>query len=73
MKNVETELQFLINTRDYIIELIEKDFKDNKKFCAFTKQKIIKQISWVYNQEVDYIERNHEDYLDRLDSEHEDN
>ena len=44
MRNIETEIQFLINTRDYIIELIEKDFKENKKFCAFTKQKIIKML-----------------------------
>tara|TARA_B110000908_G_C10170558_1_gene410615 strand:- start:886 stop:1107 length:222 start_codon:yes stop_codon:yes gene_type:complete len=73
MRNIETEIQFLINTRDYIIELIEKDFKDNKKLCVYSKQKILKQVSWLYYQEVDYIERNHEDYLEGLDNKHEDN
>jgi len=56
-----------------MIDLVEKDFKENKKFCAFTKQKILKQVSWLYYQEVDYIERNPKDYLEGLDNEHEDN
>ncbi|MGC6428289.1 MAG: hypothetical protein ACON4D_01850 [Flavobacteriales bacterium] len=73
MKNIEKELQFLIKTRDYILELIEKDFRSNKKLCVFSKQKILKQVSWLYYQEIDYIERNSEDYLDWLDNEHEEN
>ena len=73
MRNIETEIQFILESKEYIIDLVEKDFKENKKFCAFTKQKIIKQISWVYNQEIDYIERNPKDYLEGLDNEHEEN
>tara|TARA_R110001583_G_C5657981_1_gene409371 strand:- start:2350 stop:2571 length:222 start_codon:yes stop_codon:yes gene_type:complete len=73
MRNIETEIQFILESKEYIIDLVEKDFKENKKFCAFTKQKIIKQISWVYNQEIDYIDRNSEDYLDGLDNQQEQN
>ena len=73
MKKIKTEIQFILESKEYIIDLVEKDFKENKKFCAFTKQKILKQVSWLYYQEVDYIERNHEDYLEGLDNEHEDN
>ena len=73
MENKEIELQFLIDTREYILELIEKDFRKNKKLCVFSKQKIIKQVSWIYYQEIDYIERNYEDYLDGLDNEYENN
>lgn len=73
MENKEIELQFLIDTREYILELIEKDFRKNKKLCVFSKQKIIKQVSWIYYQEIDYIERNYKDYLDGLDNEYENN
>lgn len=73
MENKEIEIQFLRDTREYILELIEKDFRKNKKFCVFSKQKIIKQVSWLYYQEIDYIERNYEDYLDGLDDEYEQN
>ena len=73
MENKEIELQFLKDTREYILELIEKDFRKNKKLCVFSKQKIIKQIDWLYYQEIDYIERNYEDYLDGLDNEYENN
>ena len=44
MRNIETEIQFILESKEYIIDLVEKDFKENKKFCAFTKQKILKQI-----------------------------
>ena len=73
MENKEIELQFLKDTREYILELIEKDFRKNKKLCVFSKQKIRKQVSWLYYQEIDYIERNYEDYLDGLDNDHEHN
>ena len=73
MENTEIEIQFLKDTREYILELIEKDFRKNKKLCVFSKQKIIKQVSWLYYQEIDYIERNYEDYLDGLDNEYENN
>ena len=73
MESKEIELQFLKDTREYILELIEKDFRKNKKLCVFSKQKIIKQVSWLYYQEIDYIERNYEDYLDGLDDEYEQN
>lgn len=73
MESKEIEIQFLKDTREYILELIEKDFKENKKLCVFSKQKIIKQVSWLYYQEIDYIERNYEDYLDELDNEYENN
>lgn len=73
MESKEIELQFLKDTREYILELIEKDFKENKKLCVFNKQKIIKQVSLLYYQEIDYIERNYEDYLDGLDNEYENN
>lgn len=73
MRNIETEIQFILESKEYIIDLVEKDFKENKKFCAFTKQKIIKTLHWIYNEEIDYIERNPKDYLDGLDNEHEDN
>ena len=73
MENKEIEIQFLIDTREYILDLIEKDFKENKRLCVFSKQKIIKQVSWLYYQEIDYIERNYEDYLDGLDNEYENN
>jgi hypothetical protein len=73
MRNIETEIQFILESKEYIIDLVEKDFKENKKFCAFTKQKILKQVSWLYYQEVDYIGRNPKDYLEGLDNEHEDN
>ena len=73
MESKEIELQFLKDTREYILELIEKDFRKNKKLCVFSKQKIKKQVSWLYFQEIDYIERNYEDYLDGLDNEHEQN
>ena len=73
MENKEIEIQFLRDTREYILELIEKDFRKNKKLCVFSKQKIIKQVSWLYYQEIDYIERNYEDYLDGLYNEYEQN
>ena len=73
MENKEIEIQFLKDTREYILELIEKDFRKNKKLCVFSKQKIIKQIDWLYYQEIDYIEKNYEDYLDGLDNEYENN
>ena len=73
MESKEIELQFLKDTREYILELIEKDFRKNKKLCVFNKQKIIKQVSWLFTQEIDYIERNYEDYLDGLDNEYENN
>ena len=73
MESKEIELQFVKDTREYILELIEKDFKENKKLCVFNKQKIIKQVSLLYYQEIDYIERNYEDYLDGLDNEYENN
>jgi len=73
MENKEIEIQFLKDTREYILELIEKDFRKNKKLCVFSKQKIRKQVSWLYYQEIDYIERNYEDYLDGLDNEYENN
>ena len=73
MENKEIELQFLKDTREYILELIEKDFRKNKKLCVFKKQEIIKQVSWLYYQEIDYIERNYEDYLDGLDNQYENN
>ena len=73
MESKEIEIQFLKYTREYILELIEKDFRKNKKLCVFSKQKIRKQVSWLYYQEIDYIERNYEDYLDGLDNEHEQN
>jgi len=73
MENKEIEIQFLKDTREYILELIEKDFRKNKKLCVFSKQKIIKQVDWLYYQEIDYIERNYEDYLDGLDNEYENN
>ncbi|MDB2675731.1 hypothetical protein N9Y90_04335 [Flavobacteriales bacterium] len=73
MESKEIELQFLKDTRKYILELIEKDFRKNKKLCVFSKQKIIKQVSWLYYQEIDYIERNYEEYLDGLDNEYENN
>ena len=73
MENKEIEIQFLIDTREYILELIEKDFRKNKKLCVFSKQKIIKQVSGLYYQEIDYIERNYEDYLDGVDKEYEQN
>lgn len=73
MRNIETEIHFILESKEYIIDLVEKDFNENKKFCAFTKQKIIKQISWLYTQEIDDIESNYEDYLDELDNEHEQN
>ena len=73
MKKIKTEIQFILESKEYIIDLVEKDFKENKKFCAFTKQKILKQVSWLYYQEIDYIKRNPKDYLDGLDNEHEDN
>ena len=73
MENKEIEIQFLKDTREYILELIEKDFRKNKKLCVFSKQKIIKQVSWLYYQEIDYIERNYEDYLDGLYNEYEQN
>ena len=73
MESKEIELQFLKDTREYILELIEKDFKENKKLCVFSKQKIIKQVSLLYYQEIDYIERNYEDYLDGHDIEYEQN
>ena len=73
MENTEIELQFLKDTREYILELIEKDFRKNKKLCVFNKQKIIKQVDWLFTQEIDYIERNYEDYLDGLDNENENN
>lgn len=73
MENKEIEIQFLKDTREYILELIDKDFKENKKLCVFSKQKIIKQVSWLYYQEIDYIERNYEDYLDGLDNDHKHN
>ena len=40
MENTEIEIQFLKDTREYILELIEKDFRKNKKLCVFSKQKI---------------------------------
>ena len=73
MENKEIEIQFLKDTREYILELIEKDFRKNKKLCVFSKQKIRKQVSWLYYQEIDYIERNYEDYLVGLDNEYEQN
>jgi len=73
MENKEIEIQFLIYTREYILELIEKDFRKNKKLCVFNKQKIIKQVSWLFTQEIDYIERNYEDYLDGLENDHKHN
>ena len=73
MENKEIEIQFLKDTREYILELIEKDFRKNKKLCVFSKQKIIKQVDWLYYQEIDYIERNYEDYLDGLDNDHKHN
>ena len=73
MENKEIEIQFLKDTREYILELIEKDFRKNKKLCVFSKQKILKQVSWLYCQEIDYIERNYEDYLDGLDNDHKHN
>lgn len=73
MESKEIEIQFLKYTREYILELIEKDFRKNKKLCVFSKQKIIKQVDWLYYQEIDYIERNYEDYLDGLDNEYENN
>ena len=73
MENKEIEIQFLIDTREYILDLIEKDFKENKRLCVFSKQKIRKQVSWLFTQEIDYIERNSEDYLDGLDNDHEQN
>ena len=73
MENTEIEIQFLKDTREYILELIEKDFRKNKKLCVFSKQKIRKQVSWLYYQEIDYIERNYEEYLDGLDNEYENN
>jgi hypothetical protein len=73
MENKEIEIQFLKYTREYILELIDKDFRKNKKLCVFNKQKIIKQVDWLYYQEIDYIERNYEDYLDGLYNEYEQN
>jgi hypothetical protein len=73
MESKEIELQFLKDTRKYILELIEKDFRKNKKLCVFSKQKIRKQVSWLYYQEIDYIKRNYKDYLDGLDNEYEQN
>ena len=70
MENKEIEIQFLKDTREYILELIEKDFRKNKKLCVFSKQKIIKQVSGLYYQEIDYIKRNYKDYLDELDNDH---
>lgn len=73
MKSIKTEIQFIVVAKEYVIDLIEKDFKTNNKFCAFSKQKIIDKLHWVYNQEIDYMTSNSEDYLDGLDNEHEQN
>ena len=73
MENKEIEIQFLKYTREYILELIDKDFRKNKKLCVFNKQKIIKQVSWLFTQEIDYIERNYEDYLVGLENDHKHN
>ncbi len=73
MESKEIELKFLKDSRKYILELIEKDFRKNKKLCVFSKQKIRKQVSGLYYQEIDYIERNYEDYLNGLENDHEQN
>ena len=73
MKSIETEIQFIVEAKEYVIDLIEKDFKTNNRFCAHSKEKIKKQLSWLYYQEIDYMTRNSEDYLDGLENEHEKN
>tara|TARA_B110000908_G_scaffold123391_1_gene144714 strand:+ start:977 stop:1198 length:222 start_codon:yes stop_codon:yes gene_type:complete len=73
MKNIEKEIQFIEEAKEYIIDLIEKDFKTNNSICSHNKKKIKKQLSWLYYQEIDYIESNSEDYLDGLDNQQEQN
>lgn len=73
MKSIETEIQFIVEAKEYVIDLIEKDFKTNNSFCAHSKEKIKKQLSWLYYQEIDYMTSNSEDYLGGLDNEHEQN
>ena len=73
MKSIETEIQFIEEAKEYILDLVKKDFKTNNSFCAFSKHKIIDKLHWVYFQEIDYMTRNSEDYLEELDNEHEKN